>query len=592
LPINSQIVDELYQQRLTFTEQEVTRWKYRDHLFGNLRLAVAAIFIILLCGSVFASWCSLSWLLLPLALFVALVLAHNKVARRRIIAERSVEYYQRGLTRLNDKWQGNGIPGTSYLSLAPLFGTDLDLFGTGSLYELLCSARTSAGRKLLALWLSESASVDEIRERQKAVSDLTVNSAVREALWQCGVTTKRPVDTSVLVDWGDTPAIVVSVLQRVLASLLVCFFAAAIVVLIRSRSMDLVLTASLLSLLFQRFLAGNLLKTSGYVAKHEDDLSALLDLATAIANAEDISNTATIELQETLKGAIKAIQSLKRIIGFRQLTNNQFGIVIGAILQVPFFSGAAIERWRREHMGSLRIWAESIAKFEALADLSAFAFEHPSYVFPEIADSGIKYKADNLAHPLLSRSAIGNSFTLDEETRVLVLSGSNMSGKSTLLRAIGVNLILAMAGAPVRADRCIISQLVPAASIRTQDSLLEGVSRFYAEIVRLSKIVEISQSKPCVFLLDEILSGTNSYARQIGAQSIVSKLIQGKSIGLITTHDLALERIVDEVPAALNVHLDDQIVDGKLAFDYRLKSGFVTTSNAIELMRAVGLDVS
>jgi DNA mismatch repair ATPase MutS len=181
----------------------------------------------------------------------------------------------------------------------------------------------------------------------------------------------------------------------------------------------------------------------------------------------------------------------------------------------------------------------------------------------------------------------------DEERRVLIVSGSNMSGKSTLLRTVGINTVLALAGAPIRARRLRLTPLQVGASIRIQDSLQAGASRFYAEITRLRQIVELTEGElPVLFLLDEILHGTNSHDRRIGAEGVVRGLIERGAIGLITTHDLALARIAEELaPRAANVHFEDHLEEGKMTFDYRLRPGVVERSNALELMRSVGLEV-
>jgi DNA mismatch repair ATPase MutS len=179
------------------------------------------------------------------------------------------------------------------------------------------------------------------------------------------------------------------------------------------------------------------------------------------------------------------------------------------------------------------------------------------------------------------------------ETRVLLVSGSNMSGKSTLMRAVGINTVLAMAGAPVRAQRMQLTPLRVGASILVNDSLLEGSSRFYAEITRLSNICILAEERPPVlFLLDELLQGTNSRDRLIGAEGVVSALVESGAIGLISTHDLALTNIATVAKGRLrNVHLQDEIVDGKMRFDFLLRDGVVPKSNGIELMRLIGLKV-
>ena len=231
---------------------------------------------------------------------------------------------------------------------------------------------------------------------------------------------------------------------------------------------------------------------------------------------------------------------------------------------------------------------------EALSSLATFAFERPQATFPELVSAGPMFEADGIRHPLMNpKTCVPNDVRLGGDGRLLIVSGSNMSGKSTLLRSIGLNAVLAWAGAPVTADRLRISPVAVGASIRVIDSLQDGRSRFYAEITRLRQIVDLTAGdRPPLFLLDELLSGTNSHDRRVGAEAVVRALVERGAVGLITTHDLALTAVASTLDGrATNVHFDDRIDDGRISFDYKLKPGIVEHSNALELMRAVGLDV-
>jgi DNA mismatch repair ATPase MutS len=255
----------------------------------------------------------------------------------------------------------------------------------------------------------------------------------------------------------------------------------------------------------------------------------------------------------------------------------------------------AIEAWRMRAGAHLPRWLDVVGEFEALLAFAGFAAEHPDYAFPELVDGAARLVADGMAHPVLPADAVANDVALgDGPVRLLIVSGSNMSGKSTLLRALGVNVVLAQAGAPVRAARLRLSPLRVGAAINTQDSLVDGRSRFFAEIARLKEIVDLTRSTDgrVLFLLDEILAGTNSHDRRIGAEAVLAGLVAEGAIGLATTHDLAIGEIADRVaPAAANVHFEDQFAGGTLTFDYRLRPGIVRSSNAIALMRSVGLEV-
>jgi DNA mismatch repair ATPase MutS len=254
----------------------------------------------------------------------------------------------------------------------------------------------------------------------------------------------------------------------------------------------------------------------------------------------------------------------------------------------------AIEAWRKRFGGEIREWLRALGEIEALCDLAAYAYEHPNDCFAEFSNESPCFQAEGLAHPLLPEGgAIRNDLKLDKDMRLVIISGPNMAGKSTFVRSVGVNAVLAQCGAPVRARKLWISPLAVAASVCVLDSLQGGVSRFYAEITRLKLIMDMAQkSTPVLFLLDELLSGTNSHDRRIGAEAIVRGLLQRNAIGLMTTHDLALAEIATSLGScAANVHFQDSLDGGELRFDYRLTPGIVQTSNALALMRSIGLDV-
>jgi DNA mismatch repair ATPase MutS len=254
----------------------------------------------------------------------------------------------------------------------------------------------------------------------------------------------------------------------------------------------------------------------------------------------------------------------------------------------------AVENWGRGSGKVVRRWLTALGEMEALCSLASHAFEHPADPFPEFAESGPWLEAEGLAHPLIAEDrVVRNDIRLGGELRVMIVSGSNMSGKSTLLRTLGVNVVLAQAGAPVRARRLRLSPLAVGASISVTDSLQGGISRFYAEILRLRQILDLAAGAlPALFLVDEFLHGTNSHDRRIGAEALVRGLVERGAVGLITTHDLALADIVETLGArAANVHFEDRIEEGRICFDYVLRPGVVRKSNAIELMRSVGLEI-
>jgi hypothetical protein len=288
----------------------------------------------------------------------------------------------------------------------------------------------------------------------------------------------------------------------------------------------------------------------------------------------------------------RAVRRLRVWVDLFDSRRNQFFAPFALVTMWGAHCALAIEAWRARHGASVGAWLAAVGQLEALCSLARFAYEHPDDVYPALEPGQPRFEAERLGHPLIAETrCVRNDVALGGATGVLIVSGSNMSGKSTLLRAVGVNAVLAQAGAPVRAGRLRLSPLAVGATLRIRDSLQEGTSRFYAELVRLRDLVRIADGPiPLLFLLDEILHGTNSHDRRHGAAAVVRGLVQRGAIGLVTTHDLALSEVAEdpEIHAA-NVHFEDRLEDGQMVFDYRMRPGVVRTSNALALMRTLGL---
>jgi len=287
-----------------------------------------------------------------------------------------------------------------------------------------------------------------------------------------------------------------------------------------------------------------------------------------------------------------AIRKLDRIVGYLESRRNPAMRLLDVLI---FWSAHFVfmaEGWQQEFGPHIRGWLEAVGEFEALTALAGYAFEHPADVMPEIVGGRPLFEATEMTHPLLPVDrAVRNDVKLGDGLQLMVLSGPNMAGKSTFIRSVGVNAVLAQCGAPVRAGALKMSPLAVAASICVLDSLTGGTSRFYAEIHRLKVAEDLTAGPlPVLFLLDELLSGTNSHDRLEGTKLIVRSLMNRGAIGIVSTHDLALAEIPKTMEGrAANFHFEDRLEDGKLIFDYKLEAGVVKTSNALELMRSIGL---
>ena len=569
----------------------------RDQLLSHARLVafvLGGLLAILWWGSFSAAW----WLAFPALSFVVLMRWHDRVIREHQAARQSIVFYERGLGRIDDRWAGEGEPGERFRDEHHLYANDLDLFGHGSLFELLSIARTRAGEAQLAEWLKAPASADEVRGRQTAVAELTPALDLREAIALAGTNVAGiGVDTDALVGWAErAPVLGARWLRGVATGLTACAVGSAVYMAITGNYVYLV-AILLLEAAFsipRRPRVQQALHAADAPARDLDVLAHVLDRLEREAFTAARLAALGHQLGTTATPASVAIRRLHRLVELHDWQHNQFFAPVAAALLWGTHLAWAIEEWQRVHGPNVRIWLRTVGEFEALSSLSAYRYEHPEDVWPEIIVEGAGFDGVGLGHPLLPAARmVRNDVRLWGDTRLLVVSGSNMSGKSTLLRTVGINAVLALAGAPVRATALRITPLAIGATLRIQDSLQEGRSRFFAEITRIRDLSDAARGPlPLLFLLDELFHGTNSHDRLAGASGMLRSLLEHGTIGMITTHDLALTAVADSLsPRGINVHFEDHFDGGEIQFDYRMKPGPVTRSNALALMRAVGLDV-
>lgn len=577
----------------------MARHDRRDALVAGARLAAFATAAVVGWLALASGTLSAAWLAAPLAAFVALAVVHDRVFRARHRARRAIAFHERALARLDGRFAGTGTPGDAFADPAHPYAQDLDLFGRGSLFELLCAARTRPGEERLAAWLLSPAAPDVLRARQRAVAALAPRLDLREDLAVLGDDVRAAVDARALAAWGEETALV----EPWLLPASVALAAAALLAgatWAAGATGPLPLAVVLLAQFgFGRALRDPIARVLGGVERPAAELR-VLSLLLARLEAEPFEEGTLAELQAALRGpgapASGRIARLVATVTRVEWSRNQLFAPVAFALSWTPLHAALVERWRRATGRRIRRWLDAAAELEALSSLAGHAYEHPEDPFPEVLDLGPDraplLEGAALRHPLLP-SAVPNDVRLGGGgPRVLLVSGSNMSGKSTYLRTVGVNVVLALAGAPVPAAGLRLTPLSTGATLRIQDSLQAGRSRFYAEITRLKQLADLAGGEvPLLFLLDEILHGTNSHDRRIGAEAIVRGLLARSAVGIVTTHDLALTELGGADGALANAHFEDQVRDGGIAFDYRLRPGVVRHSNAIALMRAVGLEV-
>jgi hypothetical protein len=594
----------VYEARLGTSEAAAANLQRRDDLFASLRAATFVGGLALVAAAAWWEPARPLWgplLALPFVAFVVFVYLHDRVARERARINRVITFYKHGIARIDYKWIGLGNPGNAFIDPEHPYAVDFDLFGRASLFELLCTARTVAGEHTLANWLLKAADVNTLQRRHEALNDLRGRLQLREDLALLTESLRADVHPDRVAQWGSAPILLEGRAVRMAAALLALLNLATLLCwLLGAWSAAPLLLSTALSFLLRIPIARRMGSVWMAIKDHDRELLQVGQVAQRFLD-ERFESVYSKDLQHNLTAegisAPKQIRNFERLVRLLDQYRNQFFVPIGFLLLWDVQLIYAIESWRAKAGYRIGAWLEAIGEAEAMIALATYAYEHPRDPLPELVQSqDALFDGEQLAHPLLAEDvAVPNDVSLANGLRVLVVSGSNMSGKSTLLRTVGVNAVLALAGGPVRAKRLQLVPLAIGATLRVQDSLLGGTSRFYAEIRRLKQIVDLTQLPPgqhVLFLLDEIMHGTNSHDRLIGASAIVRALVQQGAIGLVTTHDLALAEVVSVLgDRAANVHFEDQLIDAKLSFDYRMRPGVVQRSNAIALMRSVGLDV-
>jgi hypothetical protein len=593
-----------YQARLQHFQAEGKALQRRHRWMGNARLLVFAAMMFLGVRNLWRDSPSLYWAGAFLVLFIWLVVLHRRILGAKNRAGRAVGFYQHGQARIEDRWAGQGDNGATLAIADHIYSDDLDILGDGSLFQLLCVARSTMGKQCLANWLLHPASLGEINLRQEAVRELATKVNLREDLALAGESEVIKADAAKLLRWVEASVdldyrrwlpwtLACAALSVAALGFLFWTFLYQGVAFWSPFVFTLIINGSVIFLLRHRL---ETLFAGLDQASH--NLDSLADLLLRL-EAESFSSPRLQALQKTLfvngHRASACIAKLDTITDLDESRHNTIVQMINLPLLYSVHVALGLQRWRTRYGAHVAQWLQTVGEVEALLSLAAYSYEHPEDPFPQLCAEGspVMFRGQALGHPLLTAAnCVRNDLEMGTKSQVILVSGSNMSGKSTLLRVVGTNTVLAMAGGTVRAHSLSLSPLAIGASMRISDSLQKGVSHFYAEIKRIRQVVDLSSGGSLLFLFDEILQGTNSHDRNIGAHGVLQTLLKNGALGLVTTHDLALTALAEQFPGkVLNVHFQEKLASGKLSFDYQLRQGVVTTSNGIELMRSIGLDV-
>ncbi|MCF0048487.1 DNA mismatch repair protein MutS [Dyadobacter sp. LJ53] len=540
-----------------------------------------------------------------------LVRTKNRLTFLKHINEREVLIQQRKL---------NGIDsGAEFLNADHAYAVDLDIFGQHSLFQILNRTTTEPGKMQLASWLMRPAEPDLILERQKAAAELAPKIDWRQEFQAAGMPFLNPKSSYVqLIKWIDAPADLLPQRRRYLISAIVLGLVATLAAALAIRHLFLFLFLNepfsvvlILPIIVSLIVNRQVIKRMrANTERTLNDLQYCVPMLAASESLISLIESASLDSELLQKwqsvfrikeySAVSEILRLRKTLeafqqrGSRQLIGkNDFYGIFNSIWLLDIYFILSTELWKAKNGSKIKEWSTAIGNFEAISSLAGFTYANPEFVLPSIAEDNYRIRFKGLGHPLLKQQQrICNDFELVEKGSVVIITGSNMAGKSTFLRTVGCNLVLAMIGGPCCALSGQISPVHLFTSMRTQDNLEEGISSFYAELKRIEMLLKlIASGQPVFFLLDEMFKGTNSDDRYKGGVSLIRQLSALNAFGMISTHDLQLAKVASQRLPVRNYSFNSELLDEKIIFNYKLTEGFCTDFNASALMKKSGIDI-
>jgi len=590
-------------------EQQAARLARVSRLISTLRLITFVGAFAIMCARGFGYlpyWVSWVGVFLAAA-FVFLVVWHVRLDRSERRVRKAIDFHRWAIERIEGRFDAYPSRGDRFVSDEHPHTSDLGIFGPSSIFQLVDATHTRRGEECLARWLSEPTAASGVLERQEAVRELRAHGGMREELYVLGalIAADKP-NPDPLLAWAEGGTNVDSPMMRRSVAVALPIVTAFVFTLgqLDVLPSNVWLAALAVQWIFALSLLPKIEPIAAAVSSREGALARYRSMLELIEKERFEAPTlrrsqADLGRENGGRVASAEIRRLSTIVGFLDARHNEaFRFFIGPLVLWDAHCVLALETWRKRAGGHVRRWLEVIGEIEALSSLAGFAHDHPEHAWPTLSDTPA-FSAKGLGHPLIDPShLVRNDVALRGPGTALLVTGSNMSGKSTLLRSMGVNASLAMAGAPVVAEELVTSAFEVRTSMWARDSLAKGVSHFYAELEKLKRVVDgIESERPLFFLLDEILQGTNSRERVIGARSVLRHLLERGAMGAVSTHDIGLLDLPPELDAKLDkVHFEEQVKEAPdgastMTFDYRLRPGVVRSTNALRLMKMVGIEV-
>lgn len=534
-------------------------------------------------------------------IFIIVAIFHNRKIKRKKECELYININKKGIDRINGNFKEQEDKGEEFLDDKHPFASDLDVFGRNSLFQMINSTKTKFGREKLSeiISLKYVPKKNEIVDRQEAIKELAKKVKWRQELEVRSTFKKSGVkDINELLEWAESKKEIKALLKIVPYIFIAITIISTVLVVLGILPISYLLLVFMINYLVVKILTKDLASTISLFSTHKKDIESYTNILNLIENEEfesDLLKGLKKKLFNENKSAIKEMKSLKSLVDWLgDSSGNAYYLLLNVTILSDTFILRNLEEWRNLNGKNLKEWLEIMGEFEALSSISNLAFDFESWCFPEICNED-KVEGEDVAHPMLGTKAVSNSFALDSKNgvsrKVALITGSNMSGKSTFLRTIGVNLLLSYIGAPVCAKKFSCSIFSIYTCMRTKDNLEESISSFYAEILRIKILIEAAKNGEKVFfLLDEIFKGTNSRDRHEGAKVLINQLVSNGAMGLVSTHDLELCDLEESRKWLKNYNFQEYYEDNKIKFDYKLREGRSKTQNAVHLMKLAGIN--
>ena len=589
---------DIYEKRIEEYSSALKRLKRDYNIISALRLVVSLsiLFFIYYAYSIGSISFGIILFLLNSILFLYLAKVHEGIVNKISKREALIEVNKKEILRLEGKWREFNDLGGEYLDNKHPFINDLDIFGKNSLFQWINETGTVYGREKLShlLKLGELPNKEEILLRQEALKELSKKVDFRHE-FIASLKDKKGKKEKYLGEWLKEDSKAISPLLNIFRIIMpvtnigITILVGMNVISWQILLISLVISYGILKLGNKEVIKGlNIFEDLKYRIKTYVEALELIEKENFQAN---IIQGIKSNLDMNGKSASKELKSLEKITSWLYDRGNAFYLLLNCYLLWDYQILSKLEKWKSSNKDEFYKWMISLGDFEALVSLAGFTYNNHGWATPKINDD-YTLKGKNLSHPMLGEKGVGNSFDINKDKRVILITGSNMSGKSTFLRTVGFNCILAYLGLPVKGESFEVPILKVYTCMRTGDNLEESISSFYAEILRIKIIVEgVKRGEKILFLLDEIFKGTNSLDRHEGAEILINQLLEGNTLGLVSTHDFELCDMEKKDSTIQNYNFREYYEDNKLKFDYILRKGVSQTRNARYLMKMAGIDI-